>query len=170
MRRASILLAAALGLAACGERTPQLFNIRKTDRTPDEFSILPSRPLEAPPSYAALPPPTPGAGNRTDRQPGAEAVAALGGSAAGGAPGDGALVATIGRYGVAPDIRSRLATEDLAYRRDNAGRALDRVLNRNIYFRAYAPQALDQHGELERLRRAGVRTVAAPPDPARFGN
>jgi hypothetical protein len=37
----------------------------------------------------------------------------------------------------------------------------------NVYFRAYRPFALDQHRELERLRRAGLRTVAAPPDPGR---
>ena len=168
-RATTIILCAAVGLAACGRSEPSLFNIRKTDPAPDEFSILPSRPLEQPPSYAALPPPTPGAANRTDPQPGAEAIAALGGRADGGMRGDGALVATIGRYGVGPGIREQLAVEDLAFRRANSGRLLDRVLDRNIYFRAYAPQSLDQHGELDRLRRAGVRTVAAPPDPVALG-
>lgn len=170
MTRATLLLlAATLLVSACARGEPRLLNVRKADRTPDEFSVLPSRPLEQPPSYATLPPPLPGAPNRTDRSPEAEALAALGGTAGAGLGADGALVAAVTRYGVAADIRGRLAREDLAYRRANDGRVLDRVLNRNIYFRAYAPQALDQHGELERLRRAGVRTVAAPPDPAVFG-
>ena len=152
-----------------GDGDPSLFNIRKADRTPDEFSILPTKPLEQPPSYAALPPPLPGTVNRTERQPEAEAIAALGGNAAGGVRADGALVAAVTRYGVGAGIRGQLAAEDLDYRRDNDGLLLDRLLNRNIYFRAYARQALDQHAELDRLRALGVRTVAAPPDPATFG-
>jgi hypothetical protein len=40
------------------------------------------------------------------------------------------------------------------------------VFNVSVYFKAYRPQSLDQYAELYRLRRAGVRTVAAPPDPA----
>ena len=172
MTRATILaLACATVLSACGGGDPSLFNIRKADRTPDEFSVLPSRPLEQPSSYAALPPPLPpGTPNRSDRQPRAEAITALGGDPTGGVRGDGALVGTVQRYGVDAGIREQLAREDLAYRRANDGRLLDRVLNRNIYFDAYAPQALDQRGELDRLRRAGVRTVAAPPDPALAGN
>ena len=164
MLRLSPLFAAAL-LMACADEDPSLFNVRSDGRTPDEFAIVPARPLETPPSFDALPPPTRGAANRTDRQPEAEAVAALGGNLNGGARADGAFVAAVGRYGVGAGIRGQLAQEDLAFRRDNAGFALDRVLNRNIYFRAYEAQALDQYGELRRLRRAGVRTVSAPPEP-----
>lgn len=157
--------ALALALAGCGSGDPTLFNIRKGDRTPDEFSILPSRPLEAPPPLAALPVPTPGGANRTDRAPVAEAIAALGGNPAGGAGADGALVASVSRYGVQPGIRGQLAAEDLAFRRANDGRLLERVFNVTVYYRAYRAQSLDQYAELDRLRRAGVRTVAAPPDP-----
>ncbi|MEL6586779.1 MAG: DUF3035 domain-containing protein, partial [Pseudomonadota bacterium] len=101
-------------------------------------------------------------------QPEAEAIAALGGNAARGGGADGALVAAVSRYGVAGNIRGQLAAEDLEYRRENDGRLLERLFNVNVYFDAYEPQSLDQHAELERLRRAGVRTVAAPPDPERF--
>ena len=38
-------------------------------------------------------------------------------------------------------------------------------MNVNVYFKAYAEQSLDQHLELQRFRRAGIRTVSAPPDP-----
>lgn len=158
---------AALTLAACGGGgTPNLMNIRSQDRTPDEFAILPTRPLEAPPSYAALPPPTPGGANRTDPQPQADAIAALGGNVDRGAGADGALIAAVTRYGVDGDIRGALAREDVAYRRARDGRLLERLFNVNIYFDAYREQSLDQYRELERLRRIGVRTVAAPPNPA----
>ena len=59
MARASIgILAAVLLVAACGDRQPSLMNIRNADRGPDEFGILPVKPLEEPNDYAALPAPT----------------------------------------------------------------------------------------------------------------
>ena len=155
--------ALSLGVAACGGGEPDLLTIRNTDRTPDEFSILPTRPLQPPPPGAGLPPPTPGGANRTDPAPRADAIAALGGNAAAGARGDGALIATATRYGARPDIRGQLAAEDLAFRRANDGRLLERLFDVNIYYRAYRSQSLDQYAELERLRGFGVRTVAAPP-------
>ncbi|WGH79814.1 DUF3035 domain-containing protein [Jannaschia ovalis] len=163
--RLAMMAVLAATLAGCAERNPTLFNLRKTDRTPDEFSILPTRPLQQPESFAALPPPTPGGTNRTDRQPQAEAITALGGNPAGGSGVDGAMIATATRYGVQGNIRGVLAAEDLEYRRANDGRLLERLFNVNVYYDAYERQSLDQYLELERLRRAGVRTVAAPPDP-----
>lgn len=153
-------------LAACERENPQLFNIRKADRTPDEFSILPTSPLQIPPDLAALPTPTPGGTNRADRLPQAEAIAALGGNAARGTQADGGLLASVQRYGVNPGIRGQLAAEDLDFRRANDARLLERVFNLSTYFKAYRSQSLDQFAELYRLRDAGVRTVAAPPDPA----
>lgn len=153
-------------LTACGSDDPQLFNIRKTDRTPDEFSILPSQPLQTPPDLAVLPTPTPGGTNRTDPTPKASAIAALGGNAERGVGADGGLLASVQRYGVDPNIRGQLAAEDLEFRRKNDARLLERVFNVSTYFKAYRPLSLDQYAELLRLRRAGVRTVAAPPDPA----
>jgi hypothetical protein len=50
----------------------------------------------------------------------------------------------------------------------NDGRLLERLFNVNVYFKAYRSQELDQYLELQRLRRLGIRTPAAPPDPARF--
>ncbi|CTQ48351.1 DUF3035 domain-containing protein [Jannaschia donghaensis] len=153
-------------LGACARDDPTLFNIRKADRTPDEFSILPTRPLQTPPDTAALPTPTPGAGNRVDRAPQAEAVLALGGNVDRGVGADRGLLASVQRYGVNPGIRGQLAAEDLDFRRANDARLLERVFNVSTYFKAYRSQSLDQYAELYRLRRAGVRTVAAPPDPA----
>lgn len=171
MRAARMVLAVAgmavLALSACGrsDRVPQLMNVRSASG-PDEFAILPPKALEMPEDIAALPEPTPGGANRTDRNPEAEAVAALGGELrpAGGVPSaDGGLVTAASRYGVTAGIRDTLASEDLEWRRDNNGRLLERVLNVNVYYKAYADMSLDQHAELWRWRRAGARTPSAPP-------
>lgn len=151
-------------VAACGGGDPQLMNLRKQTAGPDEFAILPGKPLEMPPDLAALPAPTPGGANRTDPTPQADAIAALGGRPATGIPAaDSALLAHVSRHGVTPDIRTQLAAEDLDYRRRNDGRLLERVLNVNVYYNAYKPMSLDKYAELERWRRLGVRTVGAPP-------
>lgn len=166
MRTIGIALVGLVALAACERSDPRLLNIAKASRAPDEFSILPSNALEAPEDFSTLPVPTPGGTNRTDKRPLADAIVALGGNPERGAGVDGALSRTVTRFGLQPGIREVLAAEDLDYRRKNDGRLLERLFNVNVYFRAYAPLSLDQYAELERLRRAGVRTVAAPPDPA----
>jgi hypothetical protein len=162
-----------IGLAACGGGSddPNLLNIQQPRAEgPDEFGVLPNKPLQLPEDVAVLPEPTPGGANRADQTPQADAVAALGGNAAvlaRGPSGDRALIAYAGRNGVDPDIRTELAAADLEFRRDNDGRLLERLFNVNVYFRAYEEMELDQYEELERLRRLGVRTPAVPPDPAR---
>lgn len=170
MRHLTIMSAALLALAACGgSDQPNLLNISQPRAEgPDEFAILPSKPLEIPQDTSSLPPPTPGGANRTDPTPFADATIALGGNpeALTRQSGDGALVAYAGRYGVDPNIRAELAASDLQYRRENDGRLLERLFNVNVYFQAYEPLSLDQYAELERLRRAGIRTSAVPPDPA----
>ena len=172
--RAGVALMAVLLMAGCADRNrePRLLNLASSNRGPDEFSILPTKPLEAPPDFQTLPPPTPGKRSLVDPTPDEDAVAALGGNPAvlsrTGIPGsDGAVVTHASRHGVSPGIRQELAAEDLQYRRDNDGRLLERLFNVNVYFKSYKRQELDQYRELERLRRAGVRTSSAPPDPAR---
>lgn len=161
---------AALGvLSACGAADePRLLNLTKTGAGPDEFAILPTKSLQPPEDYTALPPPTPGGANLTDPTPQADAVAALGGDPrrlAGGGAQDSALVGHATRFGVQPGIRQELAASDLEFRRRNDGRVLERLFNVSTYFRAYRRQELDQYGALERFRAAGVRTPAAPPEP-----
>lgn len=170
MKTPLIMFTALLVLAACGSSDePNLLNISQPRAEgPDEFAILPAKPLDMPQDMAALPEPTPGGTNLTDPTPFADAALALGGNpeALTRRSGDGALVAYAGRYGVDPDIRAELAAADLEFRRRNDGRLLERLFNVNVYFQAYEPFALDRYAELERLRRAGIRTSAAPPDPA----
>jgi hypothetical protein len=164
--KAIIALAAVLVLSACGGMgPPDLMNLRAGDG-PDEFAIVPPKPLEMPESLAELPEPTPGGTNRTDRIPEDEAVIALGGrpGAAGGIPaGDSALYAHAARFGVEGGIRATLASEDLEFRSKNRGRPLERLFNVNVYYKAYRDQSLNQQAELARWRALGLRTPSAPP-------
>jgi len=159
---------AVLALSACGREEPRLMNLRASSKAPDEFGILPTKPLQMPEDMAALPEPTPGGSNITDPTPEADAVAALGGNparmTAGGIPaGDSGLVNYAARNGRDGGIRSTLASEDLDYRRRNDSRLLERLFGTTTYFKAYAQQSLDQHAELERWRSAGARNVGATP-------
>jgi len=169
MTRAALLIL-ALALTACGApENPELMNISQSrGEGPDEFGILPTKPLVIPENTTALPTPTPGGSNLSDPTPFRDVANALGGNAAAlDRPSrDGALVAAATRFGVDPAIRPTLAAEDLEYRRANDGRLLERLFNVNVYFQAYAPYALDQFRELARLRAAGLRTSSIPPDPA----
>lgn len=139
------------------------------DGTPDEFAVLPNKPIEMPKDLAKLPEPTPGGSNLVDPSPEADAIAALGGNprylgretipAA-----DGGIVTYASRFGVNQDIRTALDAEDREWRRTHRGRVLERAFGVTSYFRVYGPLSLDQYAELERLRRLGIRTVAAPPE------
>ncbi len=163
-------LTLALGvLAACSDKDPRLLNLTTDGTGPDEFMILPGKPLQQPDDYTTLPEPTPGGTNLTDPTPVADAVEALGGDGARATnsplrAGEGAVVSYAARYGVTPDIRDVLAAEDLQWRRDHNGRLLERLFNVTTYFKAYAPMSLDQYAELERLRALGVWTPQVPPD------
>ena len=151
-----VMVTACLGLAACSsDKDPKLLFFTE-EPGPDEFLVLPTKPLEAPEDFSALPRPTPGGRNLSDPTPEADAVAALGGSRdrvlSGGGVRDQALIARAARFGVADGIREELAAEDLEFRRKNDGRLLERLFNTNVYFRAYKRQSLDQYAELERFR------------------
>ena len=165
-----MLLIATVGLSACGgyERDITLRKIRNTSNGPDEFTIVPGKPLEAPPSLKELPPPTPGAGNRTDQQPQADAVVALGGSAAavqdrGISSADGALVAAASRGGVDPAIREKLAVEDEEFRRRKSRWLKFKIFRADEYYSAYEDQSVDPRAEQNRWRNAGAPTPTAPP-------
>lgn len=160
--------AAVFALAACGSSDqPQLMHLRSTATGPDEFGILPPKSLSMPEDLAALPEPTPGGANRTDPTPEADAIIALGGKP--GTPGvipaaDSGLYSYAGRKGVTEGIRQELAAEDLAFRKKNDGRLLERLFSSNIYFKAYSGQSLNQYSELEYWRKRGIKTPSAPPE------
>lgn len=167
MQKSQLILAVTLAvtLAGCAksDKTPHLMNLRSATNGPDEFGILPPKALEMPTDLAALPEPTPGGANLTDPKPKDDAILALGGRPGSGAGADAGLVAHVSRYGVASGIRETLAAEDLEWRRDNNGRLLERLLNVNVYYKAYRKQSLDQQAELWKWRQRGVKTPSAPP-------
>lgn len=164
--RAVLLTISVLALSACAG-DGRLMNLTSDDG-PEEFAIVPTRPLEMPADLAELPAPTPGGANITDPTPSADAVAALGGNpgqlgAHGVGAGDGALIAYASRGGVTPGVRQIAAEEDQAYRSGHRRRPLEVLAQTNVYHRAYRPQSLDSWAELERWRRAGAQTPSAPP-------
>ncbi len=163
--RATLLALVALVLTACTGGDRSLRDLDAASDGPDEFSVVPTAPLVLPDDLS-LPQPTPGGANRTDVNPVADGLAALGGRtiSAGGIPGaDAGLVTFASRNGVDPDIRALTAAEDEAYRQ-RAGRFRLNPFNRgDRYFGAYARQSLDAYAELERFRASGVTTPSAPP-------
>lgn len=169
LSRMGLALTVALTLSACGgKREPQLLNLNAGSDTPDEFAILPGKPLQTPENITELPAPTPGASNLTDPTPKADAIVALGGNAAvlarSGIPAtDRALLGYTGRHGTEADIREQLAAADLDFRRRKDVPSLYRLFKKSRYFKVYSSQALDQYLELERLRAAGIKTPSAPP-------
>ncbi|MBC7476556.1 MAG: DUF3035 domain-containing protein [Pseudorhodobacter sp.] len=156
-------------LTACGtaHEAPRLMNLRAGADGPDEFAILPPKALANPTDMSALPEPTPGGSNRTDQNPEADAIAALGGKvpapAGGIAVADAALTQYAARQGVTPDIRATLAAEDLRYRQTHRGRLLERLFSVTTYYEVYSSFALNAYTELARWQAAGVATPSAPP-------
>lgn len=166
--RLCIAVAVAAFVAGCSSnKTPELMHLRKDGQGPDEFSIVPTKPLQMPQNLSMLPVPTPGGTNITDPTPESDAIAALGGRAqsrTGSLPAtDAALIASADRYGADPAIRTTLAAEDLEWRRKHPGKFLERLFNNSTYASSYAPMSLNQQAELERWRKLGVKTPAAPP-------
>ncbi len=169
LRPLILILAAALGLAACARGDGQatsLRDMRPVGTRPQEFSIVPRAELQIPPDLAALP--QPGTPNRAERDPLAEVTAALGGQPAarrgdGRTPAtDAALLAQVGRFGTDPQIRQTLAAEDLAFRKRNS-RFTWSLFPRDNYARAYRRQLLDPSRTARYFRLQGVRTPAQPP-------
>lgn len=173
MSHTRLAIAIGLGLltlAACSRGdTPRLMNARSSATGPDEFSILPTQPLQAPSDFTSLPTPTPGGSNLVDADPRAEIATALGGNVAAertnGIPAaDASLVRYVDRNGVSADIRATLAAEDEAFRRRHSPRLLERMFGTNVYRQAYAEQILNPDAEILIWRsRPGVRLPAAPP-------
>ncbi|PHQ96710.1 MAG: hypothetical protein COB40_07520 [Marinosulfonomonas sp.] len=136
-------LVLALLVSACGNR-------EKGSAGPDEFLILPGKPLQTPASFSELPDPTPGGANITDPTPVADAISVLGGNATtlsqtGIPAADGALLSYTSRYGVDADASV--------------------VIKKRRLFGRLGGHALDPYKELERLRALGVKTPSAPPAP-----
>lgn len=158
MIRIASILVLAFGLAACSGGGP-LHRLGSGTKVPDDFSVLPMRPLVVPDTLAL---PEPGGENRAEPNPLGDAMVLLGGREGAGVAGDTALMAQISRHVTDVDIRTTVAGEDAAFRsRARVGRG--GLSARDPYYAAYARQSLDPWAELDRFRAAGVATPSAPP-------
>ncbi len=164
---AVVAVLVAGGLSGCANKG--LRDLRTNSAGPDEFLVMPVKPLSQPANYKELPTPTPGGVNLVDENPRADAVVALGGRASalnpeGGIPGsDGALVTAASRYGVTPDIREALAQSDAEFRRKQSRLSNIKLFPVDRYNQAYRNEALDPYNEEWRFRNAGIATPTAPP-------
>lgn len=171
MMRAIIAGAMVLTVAACSSGDEREIKLRKLiaqGNGPDEFSILPSKPLQSPSDLSALPTPTPGGSNLTDQNPIADAVSTLGGRPSAmedrGVPGsDAALVRHASRKGVPGDIRATVAAEDKDYRKSKGRFQKWRIFVKNKYNETYKNQTLDSWETNQGYRRVGVPTPSVPP-------
>lgn len=164
-----LCLVLCVTLAACsGQKGLRALNDSKDG--PDEFAVLPVKPLQPPSSYTALPVPTPGGANLTDPTPNADAVVALGGRASALQPSgkipssDSVLVTQASRFGVTPGIREELAAEDADFRRRMGRWTGLSIVPVDRYQQAYRREAIDPYKEASRYRQIGVRVPAAPPE------
>lgn len=162
----SLILILALGLSACGDKT--LRDLNDPAAGPEEFDIIPNKPLETPDNYTALPVPTPDQANLADATPKKDAVAALGGrpsllDAQGPARSDAALVASASRFGVPAGVREQTAVEDAEFRKRRGRFSNIRLFKTDRYGSVYKRQTLDAQKTVETYRRAGRKTPTAPP-------
>jgi hypothetical protein len=162
----SLIFILVLNLAACGEVS--LRDLADPSAGPEEFEILPNKPLVSPENYKTLPIPTPGSANLVDATPKKDAIAALGGKPslldANTVPrSDTALVANATRYGVPAGIRAQTTTEDEEFRKRRGRFSNIRLFKTDRYGSVYKRQTLDARKTLDASRRAGVKTPTAPP-------
>lgn len=170
MRAMVIACAAMVALASCSGQARDLkplHNLSKGDGKPQEFAVIPVKPLAQPDNYSDLPSPTPGGANRTDLNPKADAVAILGGNPnalnVGATPpkSDAAVVAQASRFGRDAGIRATLASEDRDFRRTKS-RFSWKIVPEDKYNRIYRSQSLEPNSWLDRYRAAGAATPSAP--------
>lgn len=131
---------------------------------PDEFLVVPQKPLETPANLSVLPKPEPGATSRTEIDFEGNLLEALGGRSTGAAisAADAELVRAAQSGGVTPDIRAVLQSEDQAYRESRASR-IEKLARKREAVRIYDDYLLDPIAELVRLRALGVKTPPVPP-------
>lgn len=162
----AIILGSAITLGGCSSGGLKQFT--NNSNGPEEFMVMPVKPLTDPSNYTALPTPTPGGSNLVDMNPRADAVVALGGRASalenqGVSTGDVALVNHTGRYGVPSNIREDLAETDAKFRKRKTRATRWRLFSKDRYGEAYKNAGTNPFDETKRLRRGGVNTPTSPP-------
>ncbi|MDT8344069.1 MAG: DUF3035 domain-containing protein [Thermohalobaculum sp.] len=176
-------LIALLALGACGQIGDPIEAIGGRRPVPDEFKVLPRKPLVVPAavadataaSAAALPTPEPGKPSPLEPDPAADAVAALTGTAAAPRPtattslssGEAALLGAASAGATSPDIRVQLETDRTAAAEADAAEYEPPTVFELFGFGGDEEEldpalALDPIAESQRLQREGI---SAPSDP-----
>lgn len=169
MRLPRSIIALTLAFAAAGCSDIGLRHLEAPGQGPDEFSVMPVKPLTQPKDYKFLPAPTPGGANLTDPNPNAEAVVALGGNASSLSPNtaipssDAALVTASSRHGVPANARQVVDTEDAEFRRKQGRLTRLRLFKVDRYSQVYRRETLNPDIQNEAARRAGIETPSSPP-------
>ncbi|MDK3016772.1 DUF3035 domain-containing protein [Pseudodonghicola flavimaris] len=158
-----ILMLATVAVAGCSNKG--LRQLRSAGPGPDEFMILPVKPLTAPQNYSELPAPTPGGKNLVDPTPTGDAMAALGGRSIDGIPAsDATLITAASRNGVDPNVRQELAEVDAKFRKRQSRMTRLRLFRVDRYEQAYRRQALDPFPTTATYRASGADTPSSPPE------
>jgi len=158
------MLAVGVSVSACGGSDPVFdrdgeFRLRTAG--PDEFAIIPTKPLEIPEDTVSLPEPSVGAKNRVDLEPQTDAILALGGqpdrlASTNIAADEQALVAVASRNGVVENIRD-IVDED-SKKNTRKPNFFERWLGRDGRLQTYKSESIDPAAVTDRLRRQGIKT------------
>ncbi len=163
-----LVLAMIASLSACsrdGSARNALAGLRQSAIAPDEFLVVPQKPLETPSNLSTLPTPAPGQANRVTIDFEQNLLQALGGRGAGSGRVTSSEAAFIkaarGSVGVTENIRDVLRAEDLAFREAHKGQ-IERLARQREAASVYDVMLLDPLAEVRRLRSLGIKAPTVP--------
>ena len=148
-------------IAACSSDDARLRDLYDVGTGPEEFAILPSKPLIIPSNLRELPVPDETVENLADPTPKRDLVEKLGGSIdeTKSAPKkDRDLLNYVSRAGVNSNIREELAEEDRKFLRRMGVLTGVKLFRVDRYNQVYRKMTLSAPKELERWRSLGIRT------------
>ena len=148
-------------IAACSSDDARLRDLYDVGTGPEEFAVLPSKPLIIPSNLRELPVPDETVGNLADPTPKRDLIEKLGGSLDESKivpKKDKGLLNYVSRAGVNSNIREELAVEDRKFLRRMVVFTSVKLFRVDRYNQIYRNMTLSAPKELERWRSLGVRT------------
>ena len=148
-------------LSACSSDDARLRDLYDVGTGPEEFAVLPSKPLTIPSNLKNLPVPDLAAGNLSDPTPKHDLIEILGGSIDNSISipeKDKNLLKYVSRAGVDANIREELADDDRKFLRRMGVLTSVKLFRVDRYNQIYRKMTLSAPKELERWRSLGVRT------------
>jgi hypothetical protein len=148
-------------IAACSSDDARLRDLYDVGTGPEEFAVLPSKPLIIPGNLRELPVPDETVENLADPTPKRDLIEKLGGSideTKSVPKKDKDLLNYVSRAGVNSNIREELAEEDRKFLRRMGVLTSVKLFRVDRYNQIYRKMTLSAPKELERWRSLGVRT------------